>query len=151
MLNKIWFDMDGTIADLYAVDGWLDMLRNFETTPYEMAKPMIRMTTFARYLNSIQSKGIEIGIISWCSKVSDEAYDNRIAQAKREWLAKHLPSVHWDNIEVVPYGTPKHEVCGFGYLFDDEEKNRTEWNANAGIAYEPCDIMEFLSILNKII
>ena len=23
---KIWFDMDGTIADLYAVEGWLPML-----------------------------------------------------------------------------------------------------------------------------
>jgi phenylalanyl-tRNA synthetase alpha chain len=25
-MMKIWFDMDGTIADLYAVDGWLEML-----------------------------------------------------------------------------------------------------------------------------
>ena len=25
---KIWFDMDGTIADLYAVEGWLQMLYN---------------------------------------------------------------------------------------------------------------------------
>ena len=23
---RIWFDMDGTIADLYGVNGWLEML-----------------------------------------------------------------------------------------------------------------------------
>ena len=27
MTKAIYFDMDGTIADLYAVDGWLDKLK----------------------------------------------------------------------------------------------------------------------------
>lgn len=29
----IWFDMDGTIADLYGVDGWLEMLIAEDPTP----------------------------------------------------------------------------------------------------------------------
>ena len=29
----IWFDMDGTIADLYSVDGWLEDLLAFNTRP----------------------------------------------------------------------------------------------------------------------
>ena len=33
MTKAIYFDMDGTIADLYAVDGWLDMLRAYDPTP----------------------------------------------------------------------------------------------------------------------
>ena len=149
MKMMIWFDLDGTIADLYAVEGWLEMLRNFETTPYEMAQPMLRMSTLARQLNAVQRKGYGIGIISWCSKESTAEYDNRIAEAKRAWLAQHLPSVHWDDIEIVPYGTPKHEVCGSGFLFDDEEKNRAPWDLNAGMAFCPEHITEVLSTLNR--
>ena len=35
------FDMDGTIADLYGVENWLEHLINGNTFPYEMAKPLI--------------------------------------------------------------------------------------------------------------
>ena len=47
MLKMICFDMDGTIADLYGVENWLDMLRNYNPTPYEVAKPMWNMTELA--------------------------------------------------------------------------------------------------------
>lgn len=149
MKMMIWFDMDGTIADLYAVEGWLEALRAEQTTPYELAEPMLRMSTLARQLNAVQRHGYGIGIISWCSKVSTEEYDRRTAEAKVAWLAKHLPSVHWDEIHIVPYGTPKHEVCGFGYLFDDEEKNRSAWDKYAGMAFCPEHITEVLSTLNR--
>ena len=33
--RTIVFDMDGTIADFYGVDGWLDYLKAENTTPYE--------------------------------------------------------------------------------------------------------------------
>ena len=29
----IWFDMDGTIANLYGVENWLPMLRAYDPTP----------------------------------------------------------------------------------------------------------------------
>lgn len=146
----IWFDMDGTITDLYAVNGWLEMLRAYDATPYMMAKPMVNMSALARQLNSLQRKGFSIGIISWCSKCSTQEYDEAVTMAKRAWLAQHLPSVNWDAIEVVPYGTPKHEVCDMGnvgILFDDEQRNRDNWNI--GTAFEPCDISKVLSLLGK--
>lgn len=149
MKMMIWFDMDGTIADLYAVEGWLEALRAEQTTPYELAEPMLRMSTLARQLNAVQRHGYGIGIISWCSKVSTEEYDRRIAEAKMAWLAKHLPSVTWDEIHIVPYGTPKYEVCGSGFLFDDEHKNRIDWDKYAGIAFGPEHITEVLSTLNR--
>lgn len=34
MEKMIWFDMDGTIADLYGVENWLEDLRN------EVARPI---------------------------------------------------------------------------------------------------------------
>ena len=140
MTKKIWFDMDGTIANLYAVEGWLPMLRAYDPTPYAQAEPMVNMSALARLLHKAQRLGYEIGIISWLSKEPTAEYNVAVTQAKIEWLEMHLPSVEWNEIHIVAYGTPKHELCE-GILFDDEEHNRTEWGEGA---YEPCEIMEFL-------
>ena len=139
-MKKIYFDMDGTIANLYGVDGWLEYLINKDTTPYRIAQPMINFSHLARLLNKLQRNGYTIGIISWTAKNSTEEYNERVTQTKRQWLAKHLPSVHFDEIHIVEYGTPK-STCGNGILFDDEEKNRTEWN---GTAYNVNNILEVL-------
>jgi hypothetical protein len=63
-----------------------------------------------------------------------------------EWLAKHLPSVEWDRISIVEYGTPKENFCEtpFDILFDDEEKNRENWN---GIAFDVDNILGILKTL----
>lgn len=139
-MKKIYFDMDGTIANLYSVDGWLEYLINKDTTPYEVAQPMVNFSNLARLLHKLQRNGYTIGIISWTAKNSTEEYNERVAQAKRQWLAKHLPSVSFDEIHIVEYGTPK-STCGNGILFDDEERNRLEWN---GTAYNVNNILEVL-------
>lgn len=147
-MMTLWFDMDGTIADLYAVDGWLDMLIAEDTFPYENAKPMLNMNALAKRLNNLQKQGYQLGIISWCSKNGTNAYNDKVIAAKRKWLTQHLKSVQWDRIEIVPYGTPKHEVCAGGTLFDDEERNRTAWQTSgAGLALEPSFIITTLQYL----
>ena len=137
---KINFDMDGTFANLYAVEGWLDMLTSHDPTPYKLAEPMLNMSAFARLLHKAQRLGYEINVISWLAKNSNSEYDMAVTQAKIEWLKIHLPSVEWNEIHIVAYGTPKHEICG-GVLFDDEQHNRDMWGKGA---YEPCEILEFL-------
>ena len=47
----IYFDMDGTIANLYAVENWLPKLRNEDASPYTDAEPLVRLATLARLLN----------------------------------------------------------------------------------------------------
>jgi hypothetical protein len=141
------FDLDGTIADLYGVDGWLEMLTvTYDETPYVIAKPLIRLCTFARVLNRLQRNGYKIAVVSWLAKGSNADYDERVTNAKLKWLANHLPSVHWDNINIVPHGTPKENFCEtpFDILFDDEEKNRENWN---GIAFDVDDIVGILKTL----
>lgn len=137
----IWFDMDGTIADLYGVDGWLDYLKAENTFPYEMAKPLVNLSHLARLLHKAQEKGYEIGIISWTSKGGSDLYNGAVALAKLLWLHKHLPSVEWDNIKIVAYGTNKRTACGGGVLFDDEIDNREAWGAGA---YDPAEIIRVL-------
>lgn len=140
---KIYFDMDGTIANLYGVEGWLDYIINEDAFPYTAAKPLVNMNKLARNLNKLQKAGYEIGIISWLAKNSNDGYDEKVTTAKRKWLTKHLASVHFDEILIVKYGTPKHTL-GNGILFDDEKPNREKWGKGA---YTPEEIFEVLKEL----
>ena len=136
---RVNFDMDGTFVNLYGVENWLEMIRNEDTTPYEIARPLFRMCDFARTIHKLQKNGIEVGIITWTAKFATVEYNERVANAKMEWLEKHLPTVEFNAIHIVEYGTPK-EMFGneTDVLFDDEEYNRKHWN---GIAYNVDDIL----------
>ena len=144
-IKAINFDMDGTIANLYGVEGWLNSIIARDVYPYAVAAPLVNLSLLARYLNKLQKMGYEINVISWLAKCDDDDYHQRVANAKREWLAKHLPSVKFDNINIVNYGTPK-STCGNGILFDDEAPNREEWK---GTAYDVDNIIEILKNLLK--
>lgn len=129
----IWFDMDGTLNQFYNVPNWLPMLRASDPTPYMIAKPNVNMSLLARYLHRLQNMGYEIGIISWLSKTGTADYNEKVIAAKYTWLRKHLPSVEWDAIHIIPYGIPKqkYRLSQNDILFDDEDKNRDSWGVNA--------------------
>ena len=143
MTATIFFDMDGTIADLYGVENWLDYLIASDTLPYAVAKPLLRLNSLARVLNRLQREGYRIGIISWLSKSGTEEYNNAVTETKKNWLKKHLASVHFDEINIVKYGTPKQIFAKTenDILFDDEEKNRNNWT---GKAFDVNAILEIL-------
>lgn len=139
---RIFFDMDGTIANLYGVNNWLEYLVNKNAKPYKDAKPLVNMNSLARILNRLQRNGIEIGIISWLAKNSNSEYDKRVTETKIKWLETHLKSVKFNEIIIVPYGTPKENFANENdILFDDEEPNRKNWK---GIAYDETNIIETL-------
>ena len=140
---KIYFDMDGTIADFYGVEGWLNYLNEGNPFPYATAKPLVNMQRLARRLNLLKKMGYEICILSWLSKTSTPEFDKLVIKTKREWLSTHLASVEFDEIHIVAYGTPKHSI-GEGILFDDEIGNREGWGVGA---YTPEEIFEVLKAL----
>ena len=102
MTKAIYFDMDGTIANLYGVEGWLDDILTRNVRPYREANTMVRMNALAKILNNLQRDGYTLGIVSWLAKNSTEEYDERVRQAKQDWLNAHLPSVQFDEIHIVP-------------------------------------------------
>lgn len=140
MAKTINLDMDGTIANLYGVENWLDYLIASDPYPYIKAKPLVNMNVLARTLNRLQRKGWKINIISWLSKSSTPEYDKAVTNAKKKWLKTHLKSVTFDNIFIVPYGTPKYTLAS-GILFDDELNNRQMWQ---GKAYDVDNIIGIL-------
>ena len=143
----IYLDLDGTVIDFYGVPNWLECLEAQDSTPYRIAKPLVNLSTLARYLNRLQARGYNIGIISWLSKSGTDKFNAEVAEVKRDWLAKHLPSVQWDEIHIVPYGVPKSNcaTCPNAILFDDEQRNLNEWTANThNMAYNADLLMEIL-------
>lgn len=143
----IYLDLDGTVIDFYGVPNWLECLEAQDSTPYRVAKPLVNLSTLARYLNRLQARGYHIGIISWLSKSGTDKFNAKVAEVKRDWLAKHLPSVQWDEIHIVPYGVPKSNcaTCPNAILFDDEQRNLNEWTANThNMAYNADLLMEIL-------
>lgn len=143
---RIMFDMDGTIANLYAVENWLPKLRASDPSPYMEAEVMLNMSLLARYLNKLQKRGYEIGVISWTSKGGSDEYNEAVAAAKLNWLHQHLTSVSFDILEIVDYGTPKQNFLETeeDILFDDNEEIRNDWT---GEAYEPSEILSVLAEL----
>lgn len=147
----IYLDMDGTFVNFYAVEGWLKMLEALDSTPYAKAKPMVRMATLAYYINALRERGVKVGVISWLSKTATEEYNAEVEAVKRKWLAKHLPSVEFDEIHIVPYGTPKSSVAErCGVLVDDEARNRAEWvSSGQGAAVDAEYLLELFKMIKE--
>lgn len=142
-MTTIFFDMDGTIADLYGVENWLDYLLAQDAYPYKNARPLVNLSVLARQLNKLTAEGYGIEVISWAAKNSTAEYDEAVAAAKIEWLGKHLKSVKFQKINIVAYGTEKDlfRHSENDILFDDEEQNRKSWG---GRAYNVDKILEVL-------
>lgn len=126
---KIYLDMDGTIADLYGVENWLNDLINENDRPYRIAKRMVN----EEVLENLVKLGYELGIVSWLAKNSNKEYDKVVRNAKKDWLKKNFPNIKFAEIHIVKYGTPKSKVVKEknGILFDDEKPNRDEWKGLA--------------------
>lgn len=127
-MKRIWLDMDGTVADLYKVDGWLDCLLESDTHPYEVAAP-INITDAD--IQKLHEMGFSVGVISWGAKSSSNQFLKDTKKAKLQWVRDNLPSIDGP-IHVVHFGTPKHRFKSMGdILVDDEESNRNAWGDNA--------------------
>lgn len=143
------FDMDGTIADLYGVSGWLEDLRAYNPNPYRVAEPMWDMEELRMALNEIQQIGIKVVVITWMSKDSTKEYDMAVRQAKLEWLEKM--GFPYDFFHCVKYGTTKAntirrymEINETAILIDDNDKVRNGWSLGETINPVDTDIIEFI-------
>ena len=147
--NNIWLDLDGTWVDLYGIENWLEYLLNENVYPYKNAKPLVNLSSLAKTIHLLQNNGFKVGIITWLSKNGSVDYDNKVSKTKMEWLKNHIPSVKFDEIKILKYGTPKYSVVDIKHsiLFDDEEKNRIDWENNGGLAFSEKDLIKTLKAL----
>lgn len=144
------FDMDGTIADLYGVDNWLEDLRVENPAPYINAKPVYDTEVLNSLLEIFKDNGWKIVVTTWLAKGSTKDYDRLVRKAKLAWLERY--AFPYDEIHLVKYGTTKanctRKLGGFQVLVDDNEKVRNGWtlgdtiNANENIIERLIDLLE---------
>lgn len=148
MTKMLVFDMDGTITDLYGVDGWLEDLRTEKTRPYEVAEPIYNMDELNEILQKLQKLGWQIVITTWLAMNATKEYDKAVAKAKKEWLAKY--NFPYDEIHCVKYGTTKanctRKKADFQILIDDNKKVRDGWTLGTTVNAK-YNIMDFLKAL----
>ena len=148
MTKMLVFDMDGTIADLYGVEGWLKDLRTESVRPYTEAKPLYDMDELRELLNRLQKLGWLICVTTWLAKGATKEYDKAVTKAKKEWLEKY--NFPYDEIHCVKYGTTKANCTrkkgGFQILIDDNKKVRDGWTLGTTVNAQ-FDIMKFLQAL----
>ena len=130
-MNKtLVFDMDGTIANFYGVIGWLDYLKESNSTPYIVAEPLYNMEYLNSILGVLKMFGWRVVITSWLAKDSSKEFDREVRQAKLDWLDNF--DFPYDEIHLVKYGTTKANCTrkhgGFQVLVDDNESVRNGWS-----------------------
>lgn len=145
------FDMDGTIADLYAVPNWKQKLENEDTSPYRFAVPIWDMQELNEALMLLAKEGHEIRIISWLAMDSSEEYKDAVRAAKMEWLEQYDFPV--DKCHFVAYGTTKANcvrkaACeNPAILIDDNAKVRNGWHL--GETIDPTAVDDLPAVLRK--
>ena len=148
-MKALVFDMDGTIADLYGVDGWLEDLKAENPRPYIEAKPLYNMLILNEILKLFQNMGWKIIVTSWLAKNSTKEYDEKVREAKKRWLAENgFPA---DEIHIVKYGTTKadctRKMGGYQILVDDNETVRKGWKLGNTIDANKNIIAELVALL----
>ena len=138
----IYFDLDGTIADLYGFNGWLECLQNEQTTPYTEAGLLVDGEQFRNFLAAGKAAGVLFGVISWGAKNASKDYQKAIKRTKIDWLKKNDLLQYFSELHVVKYGTPKNRTAKnrTGVLIDDELQC---WNVEKLV-----DANNFRNILN---
>lgn len=120
----LYFDLDGTIADLYKPEDWLERLLEGDETLYRNAAPTCDLRRVEAALRRAHKF---VGVVSWLAKGSTRAFDARVRRAKQIWLMQHFPIAN--EIHIIRYGSHKRYAANLdGILIDDEPQNVIAWS-----------------------
>jgi FMN phosphatase YigB (HAD superfamily) len=132
----IYFDLDGTLYDLYSMPNWLERITTLaDATTYASEDALlVDMVRLHEVLYTLIDKGYSVGVVSWLAGGASSDYDKAVRKVKKEWIKKFLPMA--TEIHIVKYGTPKHRIINQredAILVDDNAEVREMWNHGAVI------------------
>lgn len=119
--KTVYLDMDGTIADLYGINNWLERLRNEDHTIFEECEPFISESDLMKYF---PTEEYEIRICSMTPKNATKKYCEDVKKQKNAWLDKFFPNIK--KRYYLPYGNNKNYKNSKDCILVDDNKNIRE-------------------------
>lgn len=126
----IYLDMDGTIADLYGIENWLEGLRNEVEGLFLQCEPLI---TEPELLVLFPNDIYELRICSMTPMNASKEYCVKVIEEKNIWLDKHFPSIK--KRTYLEYGYNKNIRNSKNHILIDDNKIIRE--NYRGLALEP--------------
>lgn len=135
MSTKIFFDLDGTLFDLYGKSEWLERLQNEDPTVFEgdgMTKGFlssIDLVNLFEVANMLAEKGVQFEVITWLPMGASPEYEFACDLIKRKWVKENLPFI--TKVTCLSYGIPKQngieKRAAQMFLVDDNEEICKMW------------------------
>lgn len=130
--TNVFFDMDGTVADLYGRDGWLLELRS-KVSPFKELAPLVDMEALDSYMKALKPRNFHFSVITWTPMEAPYNFHKQCEADKREWVNEHMPSnVQFDALR---YGVAKQDSRivnknEVNILIDDNPEVIEAWEAD---------------------
>ena len=153
MSIKIYFDMDGTVYDLYGVADWLNKLRTEDVSVYATGNRLFD-DEFYKVVSALMRYGVRFGVITWGSMTATPEFEVQTEETKRQWVNEHLPFV--ESFHYQQYGTPKQQAVKNrtknDILIDDNSDVLRVWiNGNTRKGYQVTAEKSVTDILKEIL
>ena len=146
-MSTIWFDLDGTLYDLYNQPSWLEMLNNENGKVYSCGNSLVDVSEFSLIVTELKKQGYKFGVITWLSRDCSRKYGNSIRYHKLKWLNETFPNL-FDVVHIVKYGTDKSKFVTSenDILFDDDENVCEQWENSGHKCYRLLDSRNSLGV-----
>lgn len=150
-MKAIYFDMDGTLADMFNYPDWLRCLKREDVRPYRDCEPIVNLGELVPILKQLRNLGVHVGVISWLAKGSSISYAKATRAAKMEWLQNHI-HFEFDSIKICRYGAPKHNYAmDDSILVDDSPFCLSTWTKGRTLDASQDWIAELRYIVNHLL
>ena len=133
-MNTIWFDMDGTIYELYRIPNWLERVREMDTSVFSDGFPRNDYDRIDIAVEALIEQGWQVGVITWAPKGATMDEINEVSEVKFNWLCKFFPALANGKFACIPYGESKAqflidmgEARTLNILVDDNKYVRADW------------------------
>lgn len=152
MMKKIFFDLDGTVANLYGQENWLTDLRLEKKNLFKNLKPLCDMKKLNRLAMELKKQDWEIDVITWLPMNVSPIYESIVKKEKQKWIKKYMPFI--TETYMLPYGELKqnanYKKCDdIEILIDDNDDIRNDWNDynENRISLDAIDVIKNLTII----
>ncbi len=130
MKIEVLFDMDGTIANLYGVENWLQKLRKYDPSPYREAEPIYKNEVLTELIQHLMENDVTIKVVTALPKNGcNQFYNQEVKRAKIKWLKENGFPFH--SFHCIPYSENKGNYISpnsdLSVLVDDNEKVRNDF------------------------